>query len=204
MGKFDIPAQSQGLGAALFSGTLQRVLALLFGNPSRTYYASEIIALVGMGSGSVQRELAKLANVGLITVSSVGSQKHYAANSSSPIFAELRGIVQKTFGLSEPLRKSLAPFANEIGAAFVYGSVAKNADTTTSDVDLMVISDQLSYGDLFLALDQVGDHLGRTVNPTILTKRELSKRVKTKDVFITRVLARPKIWVIGDERALAA
>ncbi len=204
MGNSSIPPTTHGLGSALFSGTQQRVLALLFGQPARSFYASELIALIGKGSGSVQRELVKLAQAGLVTMQSIGSQKHYQANAASPIFAEVRGIVQKTFGLSDPLRASLAPFADGINAAFVYGSVAKQADTAESDVDLMIISEAMSYGDVFLALDQVSSDLGRTINPTILTRHELAKRIKAKEAFITRVLAQPKLWLIGDERAIAA
>jgi predicted nucleotidyltransferase len=195
------PAPS--LADALFTGTQQRVLALLFGQPARSFYANELIGLAGMGSGAVQRELTTLAGSGLVTVRSVGNQKHYQANAEAPIFDELRGIVQKTFGLAEPLRQALDPLASKLAAAFVYGSVAKNIDTAASDIDLMVISDELAYPDLFAALEAVGAAIGRTVNPTILTRKELTKRVKAKESFTTRVLAQPKIWIIGDESALA-
>jgi predicted nucleotidyltransferase len=193
-----------GLGGALFTGTQQRVLGLLFGQPDRSFYASELIGLAGMGSGAVQRELARLAEAGLVTVRIIGSQKHYQADARSPIFAELHGIAQKTFGLAEPLRTALAPMAGEISAAFVYGSVAKKTDTAGSDVDLMVVSDRLTYADLFAALEQASAIIGRTVNPTIFTRKDLAKRLKAKESFITRVLAQPKTWVIGDEDALAA
>lgn len=188
----------------MFTGTQQRVLGLLFGQPSRSFYASELIELAGMGSGAVQRELARLAEAGLVTVRAIGTQKHYQANATSPIFAELHGIAQKTFGLAEPLRAALAPMAHRIVAAFVYGSVAKKTDTAASDVDLMVVSDELTYGDLFAALEQAGSTIGRTVNPTIYTRKDLAKRVKAKESFITRVLSQSKTWIIGDESALAA
>lgn len=195
---------SAGLGGVLFTGTQQRVLALLFGQPARSFYANELIGLAGVGSGAVQRELAKLADSGLVTVRSIGNQKHYQANATSPIFPELQGIVQKTFGLAEPLRVALGPLAKQIAAAFVYGSVAKKTDTAASDIDLMVVSDELAYADLFTALEAASSTLGRTVNPTILTRKELAKRLKAKESFITRVLAQPKIWIVGDEGALAA
>jgi len=202
MGLKRSPSQSPGLGSALFTGTQQRVLALLFGQPTRSFYSTELINLAGIGSGAVQRELAKLAGSGLITVRSIGSQKHYQANPRSPIFPELEGIVRKTFGLAEPLRHALAPLISRIEIAFVYGSVAKKTDTAASDIDLMIISDDLAYADLFGALETASVALGRTVNPTILTKRELAKRTKAKESFLTRVLAQAKIWVVGDETAL--
>jgi predicted nucleotidyltransferase len=195
---------SPGLAEVLFTGTQQRVLALLFGQPARSFYASELIGLAGMGSGAVQRELGRLAGSGLLTVRAIGNQKHYQANPKTPIFSELTGIVQKTFGLADPLRQALVPLTKQVIAAFVYGSVAKKTDTAESDIDLMVISDQLTYADLYVALEEAAATIGRTVNPTVLTRKELARRLKAKDSFTTRVLAQPKLWIIGDENSLAA
>ena len=192
-----------GLADALFSGTQQRVLAWLFGQPERSFYATELIGLAGAGSGAVQRELARLAQSGLVTARAVGNQKHYQANPDAPIYAELCGIVQKTVGLAEPLREALAPLASRIHAAFVFGSVAKREDTASSDIDLMLVSDDLAYSDLYAALEAASQRLGRTVNPTIYTSKELTKRVKSKEAFATRVLGQPKLWLIGGEADLA-
>ncbi len=131
-------APRTSLAAALFSNTQQRVLAFLFGQPQRSYFATELIRLAGGGSGAVQRELKRLDESGLVTVTRLGNQKHYQANPESPIFAELCGIVQKTVGLAEPLREVLLPFADNITAAFVFGSVAKRSDTAGSDIDLLI------------------------------------------------------------------
>lgn len=197
-------APHTSLSAALFSNTQQRVLAFLFGQPERSFFATELIGLAGGGSGAVQRELKRLAESGLVTVKRLGNQKHYQANPQSPIFAELCGIVQKTVGLAEPLRAALMPFAKGIVAAFVYGSVAKRSDTAQSDIDLMVLSDSLEYADLFAALEEAATRLGRTVNPTIYTRHEFARRIKQKNAFVTRVLAQPKVWLIGGEDELAA
>ena len=107
----------------MFTGTQQRVLGLLFGQPKRSPYASELIGLAGIGSGAVERELARLTEAGLVTVRTIGSQKHDQANPASPIFAELHGIARKTFGLAEPLRVALAPMAGQIAAVFKACSV---------------------------------------------------------------------------------
>ncbi|MBL8275356.1 MAG: nucleotidyltransferase domain-containing protein [Pelomonas sp.] len=197
MGKKDLSQASKGLASALFSGTRQRVLALLFGQPSRSFYASELITLANSGSGAVQRELAGLSQVGLVTVRAVGNQRHYQANASSPIFAELCGIVRKTVGLADPLRAALAPIAGQIVAAFVYGSVAKQTDTGSSDIDLLILSDTLSYGDLFEALEAASAELGRAVNPTILSRAAFTQ--KAADAFLSRVREQPKVWIMGGE-----
>ncbi len=196
--------EGTSLADALFSNVQQRVLAYLFGQPERSFFATELIRLAGGGSGAVQRELARLEDSGLVLVSRVGTQKHYQANPKSPIFSELCGIAQKTVGLAEPLRDALKPLAKRIAAAFVYGSVAKKRDTATSDIDLMVISGKVTYADLFAALEEVSERLGRKVNPTVYSPQELAKRVKRDNAFVTRALAQPKIWLIGGESDLAA
>jgi predicted nucleotidyltransferase len=192
----------KSLADALFTKTQQRVLRVFFGQPDRSFYASELIRDAGTGSGAAQRELARLEASGLIVARRIGNQKHYQANAKSPLFAELRNIVLKTVGLAEPLRDALKPVASQIRAAFVYGSVAKATDQAGSDIDLMVVSDNLSYADVFGALDKLSRALGRNVNPTVYSAAEFSKRAKNENAFITRVLQGPKVWVIGTENDL--
>ena len=191
------------LAGALFTGTQQRVLGLLFGQPDRSFYATELISLAGVGSGAVQRELARLAQSGLVTVKPLGNQKHYQANPASPIYSELCGVVRKTVGLAEPLRAALALLAPQIKAAFVYGSIAKQEDTASSDIDLMLVSDTLTFGDAILALQAATEQLGREVNPNIFTPQDCAKRLKEGGSFVSRVMAQPKIWLIGGPDDLA-
>ena len=99
---------------------------------------------------------------------------------------------------------ALAVVAPEIRTAFVYGSVARNEDSGDSDVDLMVISDGLAYADLFAALEEAARRLGRPVNPTLYSGAEFAQRVRKQNAFVVRMLAQPRIWVIGSEDDLAA
>jgi predicted nucleotidyltransferase len=199
----NVPAAS-GVADALFSKVQQRVLAVLFANHSRSFYANELIALAGSGSGAVQRELAQLEAAELVTVKRVGNQKHSQANASAPIFEELRGLVLKTSGLVDVLRSALAAVAAQIDAALVFGSVAKGTDTAKSDIDLLVISETLTYAELFAALEPASSRLKRTVNPTLYSRVEIDKRIRDGNAFVKRVLAQPKLWVIGEDRGLAA
>ena len=195
---------SASLSDALFTRTQQRVLSLLFGQSGRAYGVGELIQMTGAGSGAIQREIARLSGSGLLSVEQVGNQKRYRANPDSPIHDELVAIVHKTFGLVMPLREALAPLASRIEVAFVYGSVAKRSDTARSDIDLLIVSDELSYADVMVTLHPLGDQLGREVNPTLYTRADLRKRLDAGNSFMDRVLAQPKLWVIGDDRAFAA
>jgi predicted nucleotidyltransferase len=176
----------------------QRVLAVLFGAPDRSYYANEVIALAQSGTGAVQRELAGLSDAGLLTVRKQGNQKHYQANASAPVFAELRSLVLKTMGLADVLRAALAPLAAQIDTAFIYGSVARQQDTAQSDVDVMIVSSTLGYGEVFGALESATASLGRKVNPTLYTPADWDKRIEQDSAFVTRVWQQPKIWLIGN------
>jgi predicted nucleotidyltransferase len=194
----DTPLLS-GTADALFPKVRQRVLSVLFGTPDRSFYANELIAIAQSGTGAVQRELAGLCDAGFITARKQGNQKHYQANAASPVFAELRGLVLKTMGLGDVLRAALAPIASQIGLAFVFGSMARQQDTAQSDVDLLIVSPSLGYGEVFGALENASITLGRTVNPTVYTPEEFERRVAQDNAFVTRVMQQPKIWLIGRE-----
>ena len=189
-----------GLGDALFAGVQQRVLGALFGNPERSFYGNELLRLTGSGKGALKRELDRLVKAGLVTVRSVGNQKHYQANPEAPIFEELRGIAIKTFGIGDVLRGALLPLAKKIRTAFIYGSVARRADTTRSDIDLLVVSDSLGYQDLIKALQTAERGLGRKISPTLYSAVELAKKRSGKNAFVLRVLEQPKIFLIGSDR----
>ncbi len=189
---------------ALFTNTQQRVLACLFGQSTKNYNVTELIERTRAGSGAVQREVAKLVGCGLLTTQIIGNQKRYQVNLQSPIAEELIAIVRKTIGLADPLRDALTPIATQIKAAFIYGSIAKGTDHASSDLDLFVVSDSLTYADMMLEMNPVENFLKRKINPTIYTLAELKKRKKDKNAFVTKVMTQEKIWLIGDEHALSA
>lgn len=190
--------RGRSIGDALFSRTQQRVLGVLFGRPDQSFFANEIVRLAGGGFGAVHRELSALEAAGLVTATRKGNQKHYQANRDAPIFAELRGIIVKTVGIADILRQALEPLAPRVRAAFIYGSVAKGSDTARSDIDLMVIGDEAQYGEIFNAAADAERTLGRKVNPTVLTAKELRERSRD-DGFHARVLGQPKIFIVGSQ-----
>ena len=189
---------------ALFTGTQQRVLALLFGQPERSFFTKELIALTNGGSGAVQRELARLQASGLIVQTVLGNQKHYQANADAPIFAELCGIAAKMLGPADTLRRALLPLADVLHLALLYGSVARRSDTAHSDFDVLLVSDTLTLEQVYAALAPAEQQLGRAVNPTLYTLAEFRKRLDARNPFLTKLLAGETVALIGDRHALAA
>lgn len=186
------------IGDALFSSTQRRVLGLIFGHPDRSFFTTEVVEKVKAGTGAVQRELKKLEQSGLVTVKRVGSQKHYQANSDSPVYHELRGLVVKTVGIVGPLEKSLRSLNPVPALALIYGSVAKDEFAASSDVDLLVVSDDLTLEALLAAFAPAEEQLGRRINPTLYTAAEYRERKEQGAHFLTSVLRGPTIVLLGD------
>lgn len=195
--KVPTAAASGGVAGALFTSVQQRVLGLLFGQPERRFQSAELIRLSQSGTGAVHRLATRLAEAGLVTVTHSGAQKYYQANADTPIFAELHGLIVKTSGLVEPVREALLPLANDIKQSFIYGSVAKGEDTAQSDVDLMVVSDTLSYPDLYEALAQAETTIARPINPTVMTSSDWQAKRAVPDSFAARIAAQPRLFLIG-------
>jgi uncharacterized protein len=194
-------ANRTDIAAALFGKTRRNVLALLFGQPGRSFYLREIAARAGSGMSQVQKELQQLTSARLVLREQRANQTHFRANSEAPIYAELLGIVTKTFGVADVLRKMLAPYKNRIRLAFIYGSIAKDAATAASDVDLLLVAD-LPPSDVSLPLERAQKRLGRKISLITYSTEEFGAMLTQKHHFISAVLAGPKIWLVGDERIL--
>jgi len=185
------------LGDALFTTTQQKVLGLLYAHPERSFYTREIIRSTGMGVATIKRELDRMLAAGIISMTKVGNQHHYKAYAACPIYAELLGIVKKTFGIVDVISLALSPFTERIDWAFIFGSVASGKETSTSDIDLMIIGD-VGFTEIVTGLYSIQETLGREVNPKIYSKEEWTQMKNKKDAFVKEILAKPRMDVIGD------
>ncbi len=186
------------IASALFSDSQSRVYAWLFGQPERTYHFSELLRLTGLGSASLQRELRRLAEAGLVRSERVGNLRCYVANAQSPVFDELVALTRKALGKVPLLRAALAPLQPRLQAAWVYGSVARQADKADSDVDIMLVGNDLLLSEVLDVLVPLEPQLGRTINPTCYTPLEFAQRRAEPDSFVNRVLLQPTLALIGD------
>jgi predicted nucleotidyltransferase len=188
-----------GLGEILFTKTQRKVLGLLFGKPFRRYYGNEIIKLAGVGTGSVRSFLYNLVTSGLVIETKEGNQKYYQANHQSPIFQELRGIVIKTFGIAEVVKEVLLPIKNEIQFSFIFGSIANGTDHANSDLDILLITENLDYLKCMKLLMPLSKELNRDIDPSVYTSDEFIRKVKSGNHFFEQMLNQPKIMIIGTE-----
>ncbi len=181
------------LGDALFTKTQQRLLGLLFGKPDQSFFTNEIIRWAGLGKGTILRELERMHAAGLLLQIRRGNQMHYQANAECPIFPELIAIVRKTFGIGDIIRAALTPLEAHIFQGFIYGSIARGEATASSDVDLMLVGDELSYSQVMALLAAAEVAIGRTINPTIYTPQDFASKWNAGNHFLQRVMEQPRI-----------
>jgi predicted nucleotidyltransferase len=189
------------LATSLFGKTRKAILALFYSNPDESFYLRQVVRFSGLGMGVVNRELLSLAEAGILNRESKGQEIYYTANKDCPIFEELRGLAVKTFGVGDVLRAALAPLAERIKAAFIYGSFADGTQNHSSDIDVMVIGN-VKFTEVAVALHDAQEELRREVNPTVYSLKEFREKVAEKHHFLTSVLKSEKIFLIGNEHEL--
>jgi predicted nucleotidyltransferase len=189
------------VASALFPASRRAVLAVLYGKPDRPFFLREIIEILGMGSGQIQRELTRLSGAGILHRFKEGRHVYFQANPACPVYDELRSLVTKSLGAVVVVRTALEGLGERIAVAFVYGSVARGEERLASDLDLLAVGD-VSFGELVEALSPAEAQLRREIHPTLFSADELRSRLAERDHFLDSVMREEKIYVIGDEDEL--
>ena len=157
--------------------------------------------MVWVAVGAVQRELEKLAQIRLITRRLSGNQVFYQVNQQSPVFSDMRSLVNKTVGVFNVVRTALEPLAERILVAFVYGSVAPEEETAQSDIDLMIVG-EVELDEILSCLADVEGILGRPTNPTVYSAKEFKQKITSGNHFLNAVMKGKKVFLMGSEHEL--
>lgn len=193
--------QTDSLADVLFGQIRGGVLALLYSQTDKPFYVRQIARRLNASVGAVQRELEKLAKVGLLLRTAVGNHVFYKVDERNPVYSEMRSLVGKTVGIFSILHSALEPLSEQISIAFVYGSVARQEETSASDVDVMIIG-KIKLDDVLACLPQAESGLSRTVNPTVYSVQEFKRRLQAGNHFLNAVLNGKKVFLIGTEDEL--
>ncbi len=193
--------RKSGALSVLFPTLRGDVVVAALTQPDRWWYLSELAHFLETGPSSLQRELKALVQAGILERRREGTRVYFKADTRSPLFSELRGLVEKSAGLLPSLQRALAPLAPRIDCAFVYGSIARGEEHSRSDVDLMTIG-SVGFADLAPALRELENRFGREVNVTVFSRDEFRKKVRAGDHFLSSVLREPKEFVKGSQRDL--
>lgn len=175
-----------------------KALGWFFTHSGERCFVRQLTALLGEDSTNLSRELARLASLGVLACQQEGRQKYYRANPECPIFAELKSLAIKTAGAGDVLREALAPLAERVKVAFLYGSLSRGEENARSDADVMVIG-KVAFGEVVQALRAAEEKLGREVNPTVYSPSEFKTKVAAKHHFLATVLSSSKIFLIGNK-----
>lgn len=189
------------LSSLLFSEYRKRILGLLLLHPNTSYHMRELARLTNTASGTLHKELVKLTAGGILQSKKVGNQVHYSANTQCRIFSELASILRKTSGLTDVVAEALVGVKDQITLAFIYGSIARGEEQAASDVDIMLIG-ALSFGDAVTALYACQSTLQREITPVVYSVDEFNRRLQQQDSFLNDVLAKPKLFIIGNDNEL--
>ena len=198
-----LKSSQTGIAALFASSTLADLLRLFVMEPERAFYQRELQRLTGAHLRQLQRDLERLQRAGLVVAREHGNRVYYSAVRTHPAFADLRAVVVKTLGVGDVLRDALAGIEPHVALAFIFGSVARGDDTADSDVDLFVVG-SVSRRDIAARLAPLAALLKREVNPVIMGLDDFTARLRSADHFVTSVLEGPRIWLVGDDGALAA
>ncbi len=179
------------LAHALFTDRRSRIFRWLFGLPERSFHLNELLRLTQLGSASLQQELKQLTAAGLVSTERVGNLKMFQANPNSPVFKDLVSLTRKTVGMQSLLTQALLPLKNKLIKAWIYGSVAQQNDTASSDIDIMLVGHKLRLSEVLECLQTLELELGRKINPTCYTEQEFTVRQADPDSFVSHVLQKP-------------
>ena len=189
------------LGALITSRARVEILKLLLLNPADRRYLREVAALTHQPLHAAQRELARLEGAGLLTATTEGNRKYFQANRESPIFPEIKALLVKTVGLGDLFRQHLQDKDESILLAFLFGSYARGMESSTSDIDLMVIG-EITGRELAKLLAPVRKASGREVNTVCMKPAEFRAKAQQENSFLGEILREPKIFLIGGEDEL--
>lgn len=175
----------------LRSKTRRRLLAYYFTNPSARHYLRELAEKLALDPANLSRELRRLEREGLFVSEMSGHQKYIRLNKAYALYAEVRGIVAKTIGAIPLIAEAMGGLEG-VEEAYLYGSFARNQQDAMSDIDLLVIG-KPDGAALARAMRTLEKYLGREINTTVMTRKELQLRRARKDAFLEDVWKHKRI-----------
>lgn len=180
---------------SLRSEITKKLLNYFFINPQESLYVNELSRKLNLDKRNLVKKLKELEKDGILKSQIRRNLKLYSINKSYPLYKEYKNIILKTTGLEDKLKKVMKEIAG-IVEVYIYGSYAKNKMDAYSDIDLLIIG---SHKIVLLQrkLNKLQKDTDREINSVSMDENEFKKRLKNKDPFISEVLRRKHIKIIG-------
>ena len=177
------------------------ILRILFDGNHTSIYLRELSRESGVQPSALLKECKNLLTIELIESRKDGNRLYYQANRDHPLYLDLVSIVEKTSGMEFILRKALKD--QRIELALLFGSMASHEERAQSDVDLIVVGKMgLRVLSELLAVSQ--QKISRPINPIVYSAEEFSHKLRAKNHFLSRVLKKKWVVLVGDPSAYPA
>ncbi len=186
------------LASLLLGSSRSRALGVLLLRSDESFSSAEISRMTGISLSVAHKELAKLAEYGLLIRKELGRQIDYSANTRCPIFVELRDLLRKTLGTVDVLREILEPCSDRICLAFISEKEAKSA---AGDIHVLVVSNFPSV-EIDKVLYPAKAMLRREIKPMLYSANEFRKKYIAGDECLRHFLEAGKIFLSGNEEGL--
>jgi predicted nucleotidyltransferase len=197
------PGSGDPLARVLASSALAHLVLYFVLHPDSAPHFRGLQRATGISSRSLQHELVRLQELGMIRRERDGKLVRYPRVPDHPRWFVFRDLVREFAEPKTLLRTALVEVPG-IDAAFIFGSFARGDMDERSDIDVFAIGDDLEEPgpELVLAAgtSEASVLLGHEVNVTRYTRDKLEAR--QEGGFLRSVLAGPKKWLVGDESVL--
>jgi predicted nucleotidyltransferase len=193
--------RTSGTLDALFPAVRSGVLSATLLQPDHWWFMTELARHLEVTPSSLQRELESLVASGFLLRRQDGRRIYFKANTESPVFPELKGLVEKTVGIVPELKAAMEKFGGRIELALLYGSIARGEEHAGSDIDLMVVG-TLRQIDLLPVLRNLESGLRREVNVTLFSPGEFHRKLASGDNFLRSVMNAKTILLKGSANEL--
>lgn len=178
------------------SKTREDILALYFSHPEKKYYLRQLEKILHFPVQNIRRELINLEKNSIFKKEKSGNQVFYFLNRKSPIYSDIRNIVSKTIGIESQIRESLSGISG-INKAFIFGSFADETQDSLSDIDIIITGD-IDEDVLIEKISRLENKFEREINYHIYSKKEFRERRNEENSFISKILSKPVIFLIGE------
>jgi DNA-binding transcriptional ArsR family regulator len=172
-----------------------RILAQLYTGPEEELSITLLATHTGVAIATASREVARLAEHGLVRTRQLGRMRMVSPNWALPWARELRAILVQTVGVVGLLSAGLSKVA-EVEEAWIFGSWAARYEGDPgpfpNDIDVLVIGDP-DRGRLNRAIRTVEKDLRVQVNPVVASRADWDRT--TPKSFLGQVRARPRVRV---------
>ena len=177
----------------LKSAITKKILNYFFVNPQESLYVNELSRKLALDKRNLVKKIKELEIEGILAHETRGNLKLYSINTRYPLYQEFRKIIMTTVGLEERLRSLLRGVAG-VKEAYIYGSYAKNAMDTHSDIDVLVVG---SVGVVTVQkhISKLRREIDREISVTVMTQTDFNRRVKAKDPFIGGIFKQKHIKI---------